>query len=86
MVYTEGEVYTQMPMISLKVPDEMLKRIDEQAKAEGLNRTSLLLKPWYAALLGSDLDLACPRCGKPLTRWNKLFNRCMPCQRNYDVH
>lgn len=42
-VYTGG---MDLKMISLKVPAEMLVRIDREAEREGLSRTGLLLRPW----------------------------------------
>ena len=48
LVYT-GSVYTgwmELKLISLKVPVEVLARIDAQAEVEGLSRTGLLLRPW----------------------------------------
>lgn len=36
-----------MATINLRVPDEVLVAIDEEAGREGLTRTALLLRPWF---------------------------------------
>lgn len=33
-------------VVSLRIPDEVLKRIDAEADRDGLTRTGLLLRPW----------------------------------------
>ncbi len=35
-----------MPLISMKVPDEVLAKIDAEAESRGMSRTALLLLPW----------------------------------------
>lgn len=40
-----------MPLISMKVPDDVLARIDAEAEARNMSRTALLLLPFRIGFL-----------------------------------
>lgn len=50
-----------MAVINLRVPDEVLERIDREAEVEGLTRTGLLLRPF----VGEDGGGAAPKKSAP---------------------
>lgn len=47
-----------MKMISMKVPDEVLKRIDGEAEKKGVSRTGLMLERWSGTHKTSEVSQA----------------------------
>jgi hypothetical protein len=67
-------------MISLRVPEDVLERVDKAAKANGVSRTRQLLDPYWAPGSGAgDHPQGVPEKAHPATGVGSTVDRTDPC-------